>query len=300
MQIEALRAFHETARLLSIRKAGEKLGVAPSSVSRHIKTLEQLFGASLIERSALGVTVTHAGERVAAFARAVLSDYSSLRMDLDERRGGHKATIRVALVEGMSAAGPSLAITRFRQRFPDVRFDCAMMSAPRVDEAVRRADADLGIGFGANFDPEFSAMAVTAEPLVFCIRRERAPRGGVPGDSVDVRSLSAEPLGLPGKDFAIRTLLDQAALEAGAPPFEPVLSSNSFEILRDFAVSGGGGVVLPARALRGKTTAGLHVVTIRDPHLRPTYVRIIALKPRRLPRVVDLFRDELGKALTEA
>ncbi len=299
MQIEALRAFHETTRLLSIRKAGEKLGLAPSSVSRHIKTLEQQFGASLIERSAQGVSVTHAGERVAAFARVVLSDYSSLRMELDERRGGHKATIRVALVEGMSAAGPSLAITRFRQRFPDVRFECAMMAAPRVDEAVRRADADLGIGFGAIIDPDFSAMAVTAEPLVYCIRRDSFPKAAPTGDSVDVRGLSIAPLGLPGKDFAIRTLLDQAVLEAGASALEPVLSSNSFEVLRDFAASGGGGVVLPARALRGKDVDGLDIATIRDPHLRPTHVRIIALKSRRLPRVVDLFRGELGKALTQ-
>jgi DNA-binding transcriptional LysR family regulator len=300
MQIEALRAFQETTRLRSIRKAGEKLGLAPSSVSRHIKTLEQQFGASLIDRSTQGVTVTHAGERVAAFARTVLSDYAGLRMDLDERRGGHKATIRIALVEGMSAAGPSRAIARFRQRFPSVRFECAMMSAPSVDEAVRRTDADLGISFGADTDPEFAAMAVTAEPLVYCKRRDASARAKARSVSIDLAGLTGEPLGLPGKDFAIRTLLDQAALASGALVLEPVLSSNSFEILRDFAVSGGGGAVLPARALRGKDTLSLEIATIRDPHLRPTYVEIIALKPRRLPRVIDLFRNELAKALTEA
>lgn len=299
MQIEALRAFQETTRLRSIRKAGEKLGIAPSSVSRHIKTLELQFGASLIDRSAQGVAVTHAGERVAAFARTVLSDYASLRMDLDERRGGHKATIRIALVEGMSAAGPSPAIARFRQRFPGVRFECAMMSAPHVNEAVRGTDADLGISFGADTDPAFAALAVTAEPLVYCKRRDPSARAKARSDSVDIRGLTGEPLGLPGKDFAIRTLLDQAAL-ASAVVLEPVLSSNSFEVLRDFAVSGGGGAVLPARALRGKDTGSLEIATIRDPHLRPTYIEIITLKSRRLPRVIDLYRNELAKALASA
>jgi DNA-binding transcriptional LysR family regulator len=40
----SLRAFDETVRSGSIRKASEVLGVAPSSVSRHIAILERKLG----------------------------------------------------------------------------------------------------------------------------------------------------------------------------------------------------------------------------------------------------------------
>ncbi len=254
MQTEALRAFFEAAQLHSIRKAGEKLGLAPSSVSRHIKTLERQFGTALIDRSAKGVAVTHAGERVVTFARSVLNDYAGLRMDLNDYQGGGNALVRVALVEGISAAGPSLAMSRFRQRFRDVQFEITMMSAPQVDQAVRRSEADLGVSFGADTDPEFQAALVSAEPLVYCARRDMAPQAQAQQNAgVDLKFIAATPVALPSKDFAIRILLDQAALASGLV-IEPVLSSNSFEILRDFAVNAGGGAVLPARALRGKDT----------------------------------------------
>ena len=298
MQTEALRAFFEAARQRSIRKAGEKLGLAPSSVSRHIRMLERQFGTALVERSARGVGVTHAGERVVTFARSVLGDYDSLRMDLDDYKGGYKALIRVALVEGISAAGPSLAMTRFRARFRDVRFEVTMMSAPQVNEAVRRAEAELGITFGVDTDPEFNAVAVSAEPLIYCARSGTAA-GDAARAHVDLRVLAAHPLALPGKTFGIRALIDQAARASGLA-LDPVLSSNSFEILRDFAASGGGGAVLPARALRGKDVSLLNIATIRDRHLRRTQIEIIVLKGRRLARVLRLFQTELGKAMAEA
>ena len=295
MQTDALRALYEARRTGSIRKAGEKLGLAPSSVSRHIHSLERQFGTRLLDRSARGVALTYAGERVAEYARSVLNDYESLKVDLDDYKGGYRSLIRVALVEGMSAAGPSLAVTRFRQRFRDVRFEIRMMPAPAVNESVRRGDAEIGVTFGAWSDPDFSAISVTAEPLVYCARRGRQ---NSPAASVQLNDLVALPLALPGKDFGIRILLDQACLMSGIV-LDPILTSNSFEILRDFAASGGGGAVLPARALKGKNIDGLRIAPIADTHLRRTYVEIVALKSRRIPRIVKLFLVELGKGISE-
>jgi len=50
----SLRAFDETVRAGSIRKASEALGVAPSSVSRHIALLEREMGTTLFDRKARG------------------------------------------------------------------------------------------------------------------------------------------------------------------------------------------------------------------------------------------------------
>ena len=68
----SLRAFDETVRAGSIRKASEILGVAPSSVSRHIAMLEREIGTALFDRRSRGVVLTFAGRMVADYARSVL------------------------------------------------------------------------------------------------------------------------------------------------------------------------------------------------------------------------------------
>jgi DNA-binding transcriptional LysR family regulator len=52
MSLGPLRAFVETVRAGSIRKASEVLRVAPSSVSRHIAILENEMGTALFIRRA--------------------------------------------------------------------------------------------------------------------------------------------------------------------------------------------------------------------------------------------------------
>ncbi len=68
----SLRAFDETVRTGSIRKASEALGIAPSSVSRQIAILETQIGTTLFHRRAGGLEITHAGQLVADYARSVL------------------------------------------------------------------------------------------------------------------------------------------------------------------------------------------------------------------------------------
>ncbi len=56
-----LRAFYAVAQSGSIRKASELLDIAPSSVSRKVAVLEQQIGTVLLERTSIGVRLTHAG-----------------------------------------------------------------------------------------------------------------------------------------------------------------------------------------------------------------------------------------------
>src|SRR5258707_8848398 len=80
MQFSALRYFLETARLGSIRRAAEKLYVAPSAVSRQIALLERNFGAPLFERHVAGVRLTQAGEGFAQQAHATVRGFDRLHL----------------------------------------------------------------------------------------------------------------------------------------------------------------------------------------------------------------------------
>jgi DNA-binding transcriptional LysR family regulator len=295
MFLKSLRVFHEAVRLQSIRKASDHLRMAPSSASRQIALLEHQIGTNLLDRSASGVAVTHAGALVIEFARTVLLDYDSLRTDLDDYKGGRRAQIKIAAVEGVMGSGPLAVITSFRKDFEHVSFTLNMMPAPAVVEAVRQGSADIGLTFSPQPDPDLETIVLFREPLFLVTLdtgdSERAA-------SVSMRELAAIGLALPAPDFGITRLLDAAARSEGVK-LVPVLSSNSFEALRQFVLSGGGGAVLPGRMLDQRRDPMLKFTPIKDKYLEHTDIEMMMLPKRRQSRILRLFRDRLVRSLRE-
>lgn len=283
-----LRAFDEAARAGSIRKASETLGVAPSSVSRSIALLEREMGTQLLARSAGGVTLTHAGQLVADYARGVLLDYDSLRSDLDDMRGTQRRLLRLVLVESVASYGPIRAVAKFIGKYGAVSFDLRLLPAPAVIDAVINDRCDVGVAFCADPAPELAVLARIAEPIVLAV--PAAHRGTSP---VDLRSLAGWRVGVPDTSFGVRRILDRACSREGIQ-ISPVLSSNVFETLRDFVRCGAGAAVLPMRAVARQARAGeMQMLPFADPAFRDTTLDVIVLRKRRLPRVVRAFADIL-------
>jgi LysR family transcriptional regulator, glycine cleavage system transcriptional activator len=63
--LNALRALEATVRLSSMTAAAEELSVTHGAISRHIKTLEEMFGIPLLLRGARSVQPTSEGGRLA-------------------------------------------------------------------------------------------------------------------------------------------------------------------------------------------------------------------------------------------
>jgi LysR family glycine cleavage system transcriptional activator len=64
--LNALRAFEVSVRLGSMSRAAEELSVTPGAISRHIQTLESLFGVVLLKRLSHSVVATDEGARMAS------------------------------------------------------------------------------------------------------------------------------------------------------------------------------------------------------------------------------------------
>lgn len=283
-----LRAFDETARAGSIRKASEALGVAPSSISRNIAVLEREMGTRLLARSASGVALTHAGRLVAEYARAMLLDYDSLRADLDDMRGTQRRLLRLVLVESVASYGPVRALAKFVEKYRAVSFDLRLMPAPGVIEAVKNDRCDIGVAFCAEPATELSVLARIAEPIMLVVPLAHRLTG-----PVELRALAGMRLAIPDTGFGVRRILDRACAREGVQ-ITPVLSSNVFETLRDFVRCGAGAAILPMRAAARQAQAGeMKALAFADAAFRETTLDIIVLRKRRLPRVVRAFADML-------
>jgi DNA-binding transcriptional LysR family regulator len=240
-----LRAFDETVRRGSIRKASESLRLAPSSVSRSIAVLEREIGTPLLTRSSAGISLTHAGTLVAEYAHSVLHDYDSLRSDLNDMRGTQRRLIKLALVESAASYGPIRAMARFSETYPSVSFNLRLMPAPRITDAVRNEPYDIGVAFCAEPAADLTVLASVPEPIMLAVPSEHELAGA---RTVQLDDLVGLRLALPDVDFGIRQIFDRACARSKLS-IEPVLTSNVFETLRHFVRSGAGVAILPMRAI---------------------------------------------------
>ena len=90
MNIESLRMFIKIADNGSITKTAEQTFISQSALSQQIKTMEQLFNTSLIERSNKGVTLTCSGKTVYEYALHLTSTYDSMIRELQENEESNR------------------------------------------------------------------------------------------------------------------------------------------------------------------------------------------------------------------
>jgi len=290
----SLRAFDATVRAGSIRKASEMLGVAPSSVGRHIAVLEAQFCTKLFHRTTSGLELTHAGRLAAEFARSVLVDYDALRTDLSDLGGTQRRHLRVALVESVAHYGPIDAIAQFRKKYRGVSFTTRVMPAPQIVEAVRQSQFDVGVTFCAEPTPDVSTVASLREPIVLFVS---AGHPLAAASSVDLSQIVALPLAVPDSDFGVRHILDRAAAASGLR-IAPVLSSNAFETLRDFVRLEAGAAILPMRAAAAREgTSEFKAIPLVGRPFTDATLDIVVHRTRRPPNVVKTFVDCLVQAV---
>lgn len=294
MSPSAMRAFYEAVRTGSIRRASDALNLAPSSVSRQIALIEHEMGTRLLDRTAGGVTPTHAGRLVADYARTMILDYDTLRSDLNDLRGRRRGLIRIGVVEVMICESSGEAIKAFRKINPEVSFQVQMLSAAGVTEAVKKGECDVGVTFCQPPDPDISIVGQMIDPIVLVVPPEH-PFGDV--TAVPVEALKVLPLGLLEADLGVRRLADHVTHEAGFK-LEPALRSDSVEALRHFVRNGVGAALLTRRAVKRDEDEGrLISLDVAHPMFESSTVDLITLQSRRPSGLLRTFVDVLVKTL---
>lgn len=92
--IRNLQTFESVSRHGSVSKAAEELGVSQSAISHQIRNLTEEIGERLIIKSGRGISLTSAGEKLAATLQAAFSEIqSSVRNTV----GGGRKTVRLAV-----------------------------------------------------------------------------------------------------------------------------------------------------------------------------------------------------------
>lgn len=142
----ALRAFVETGRHRSVKRAAEAMGVTPGAVSQQIRQLEARLGVTLFTRTRYGVQLTEAGAKVHPNLLMAFDQIAASLETLAAING--QPTLTVSTVPSFAASWLVPRLGRFTSANPEIEVRVEATSS-LVDLKRDRVDIAIRHGLGA-------------------------------------------------------------------------------------------------------------------------------------------------------
>jgi DNA-binding transcriptional LysR family regulator len=148
-----MRSYVTVAEEMHFGRAAERLHMAPTALSRLVRTLEESIGVKLLNRTTRAVTLTRAGLTFLEDAKAILARTDEAARNAREAADGGGMTLRIGAVDAASASFLPLALNALRTRHPtvDIRLtevmtgpQLQMLRTGRLDIALTRPPTQAG------------------------------------------------------------------------------------------------------------------------------------------------------------
>jgi DNA-binding transcriptional LysR family regulator len=147
--------FLEVARARNLVRAGQRLKVDHTTVSRRVRELERCLNTTLFKRSKSGFTLTEAGLRMLQFAESMENQANAIVATV---AGTDKAdaagAVRIASMEGIGSMYLTRCMSEFHAAYPSIQVE--LITDTRLLDMTRR-EADIFISF---FKPQGRRLSV--------------------------------------------------------------------------------------------------------------------------------------------
>lgn len=224
-----LQTYLAVAQTRSFTQAAERLGLRQSTVSQHVRKLEDEAGRRLLTRDTHSVTVTADGEAMVEFARAILA--ANERAQRYFAGSQLRGRLRFGASEDFVASRLPDVLREFVRTHPRVDFELTVGLSGELNEKLARGELDLVCGKRRRGTEH--GRLVSRDRLVW-----------VSGDARSVDPAAPVPLILYPKPSVTRDIaLD--ALERSGRAWRIVCTSGSLSGLRTAALAGLGITIVP-------------------------------------------------------
>lgn len=173
-----LRYFAAVAAEGNLTRAAELLYVSQPALTKQIKQLENLLGVRLFERSRAGMTLTPAGETLAARTAPLLAGWDLALQETRRAAAQADRVLRVGFLASAANEATPRIIAEFARRRPGWRVD--MRQASWADPTGGLADAEVDIALVRLPFPGQDALHVRelfAEPRCVALASSRPLAG---------------------------------------------------------------------------------------------------------------------------
>ena len=175
--LAAMQVFVRVVERGGLSAAGRAMGLAPSSISRRIKELEDLLGVRLLLRTTRQLGLTEAGEIYYERTRDIVRAVEEANLAVTEERAGPSGVLRVTVPASVARLHVAPAVAAFQAQYPAVRV--VMSVTDRLVEIVDEG-LDVAIRIGPLEDSSLIARKVGESRRLVCAGPSYLKRAGHP------------------------------------------------------------------------------------------------------------------------
>jgi DNA-binding transcriptional LysR family regulator len=237
---ELLRSFVAVAQNGSFTTASERVNLSQSTVSQHIRRLEDVLGQPLFERDTRNVRLSPHGEALYRYAERILDlmDEAVTSLCGPVLDG----VVRLGLSEDFASSGLTVALADFVQRNPGV--ELAITTGMSGDLFRELDEGRYDLVFAKRLSGSQRGQKIRSEPLYWCA----GPRSPLTGEEAVL------PLALHPEPSVTRTRIFET-LKATHRPYRVAIVSSSIVVLKaavmaGLGVSAFGAYVIPEGLVR--------------------------------------------------
>lgn len=294
MEIRQLRSFRTVARLLSFKKAAERLNYAQSSISAQIQALEDDLGVRLFDRLGRNkILLTDAGQSLLHYADKIIALEEETRSEINgakEPRG----TLTIRVPESMCVHVFPAVIRTFRAQYPRVQLNLTTCAHEGLQNDLRKGITDLAFLLtesvqAADLEVEvlgFEPVIMVASPVHHLAKKKK----------VKTDDLAKETILLSRVDCSYRKSFENILDETGIRNDTPLIF-HSVAALKQCVAEGVGISILPEVAARKDLSAGTLIRLNWEEGAIEVGVLMIWYKEKWLSPTLKAFMDATRKEL---
>ena len=282
MELRELKSFFTAAKLRSVSKAAEQLGIGQPTVSVHVKKLEEELGVMLFDRIRRPIQLTSAGAMLMDLVGPLLEGIDGLaaRTSIAEETG----PVRVASTHDIIPHTLLRVVREFMSVYPHVHLRIRSGTRREVLQMITEGEVDIGIvpgpewGADIDFQGLFGYERVLITPLGH-------PLLQAPLQSLE--QIAQWPLILMGRGTYTRSMLEEEFRRKGLS-YEIVVELDSMDTIKRYVALGMGISVGPRLAIDPEDEDELGIVGLTT-FLPVEQAGIVTLRRKTLTAPVQNF-----------
>ena len=279
----------------SFTAASKAANLTTSRISRRIADLEERLGVRLLHRTTRKLALTAIGEVFYQHCQAMVSEAKAAAEVVEHIQARPRGRVRITcpVFTAQSVLGP--IITDFMQRYSEVQISLAA-----TDRLVDLIDEGFDVAIRFRYvpleDSNLVARALGESRSYLVASPAFLDNYGRPSQPADLTRLSS--LGKSRRDAAYTWDLKNADGQSSIIPYQPVLESDDWLMIKQAALAGLGIVAMPDELCQEDVSAGKLEIVLPDWILPSAALHIIYTSRRGLIPAVRVFIDYVTERLS--
>ena len=285
MELRQIQYFIEVAKREHVTEAAIHLHIAQSAVSRQIFNLESELGVDLFIREGRNVKLTPIGRVFLQHVEEAVTILDNARREVKEYLDPGHGTIRIGFPSSLATYTMPTAISAFRDRYPEVKFQLKQGAYYDLIDRVAKGEIDMALlGPVPMKEKKVKGSILFSENLVALLPVNHRLANA---SSLKLSQLREDGFIMFPGGYILREILLEACQQQG---FQPTVAFEGEDIdaIRGLVSAGLGVTVIPEITL----IDGLPRATVKVPIIEPNVTRTVGIiipRERQLLPTQNLF-----------